>query len=301
MTSMNWDDLKFFLAVSRKGSIRAAAKELGVNHATVSRRINNFEASLNQRLFERTASGYMRTEVGEEIFEEARHLEERLNRVACKVAAKDKALTGDIRVTLPDLLAQEFLMEDFAIFAKLYPDINLEIIDSIRSFNLINREADVAFRLCDEAPEHLVGRKLGSMFRAGYIHKRFQHKIENPKWLAQQNWIGWSDKMPRPIGVIAEQYAIRHSRHFIESAALQHASCKEGMGISLLPCFVGDKDPDLIRVPPYVAENRIDLWILSHPDMRKNPKIKTFVRFMTERILEKRPLIEGELFEISTL
>ena len=93
MNAMKWDDLRFFLAVCRSGSIRGAAKQLGVNHATVSRRINSFEAALNRRLFERTAQGYVRTKDAEEIFQEASHLEERLSSVERLVVGKDTTLS----------------------------------------------------------------------------------------------------------------------------------------------------------------------------------------------------------------
>ncbi|WDE11952.1 LysR family transcriptional regulator [Thalassomonas haliotis] len=129
---MNWDDLKYFLAVCRMGSIRAAAAELNVNHATVSRRINNFEASLGQRLFERSAKGYIRTKIADEIYRESSHLEERLSTVSRQVAGKDNSLCGDIRITLPELFARGLLMPGIAEFCKLYPLIHIEIIDSAR-------------------------------------------------------------------------------------------------------------------------------------------------------------------------
>lgn len=298
MNSMNWDDLKYFLAVCRAGSIRAAAKALDVNHATVSRRINSFEEALNQRLFDRTPQGYVRTKSAEEIFHEASHLEEQLNSVERKVAAKDKTLKGEIRVTLADVIAQCLLMEEFAAFSQLYPEINVEVIDSARSFNLTNREADVAIRICNEPPEHLIGRKLAEVHRACYISRDQAEHIENEDWLARQNWIGWSDKMRRPIGKIAREYPKFESKHSIVSAVLQAQACRNGMGISVLPCFMGDRDPDLIRIPPYTTEHKFDMWILSHPDLRKSTKIQTFVRFITERVFEKRALLEGEMFEM---
>lgn len=299
MNSMNWDDLKYFLAVCRAGSIRAAAKDLDVNHATVSRRVNSFESALNQRLFERTPTGYVRTKAAEEIFLEASHLEERLNSVERKVAAKDKTLKGEIRVTLADVIAQCLLMEEFAAFSQMYPEINIEVIDSARSFNLINREADVAIRICNKPPEHLVGRKLADVHRACYISKEQADKLDDQDWLSKQNWIGWSDKMRRPIGKIAQEYPKFESKHSIVSAVLQAQACRDGMGISVLPCFMGDIDPELVRIPPYTTEHKFDMWILSHPDLRKNAKIQTFVRFITEKVFARKTLIEGEMFDMS--
>lgn len=119
--------------------------------------------------------------------------------------------------------------------------------------------------------------------------------------MQQQNWIGWTDKQRRPIGKVARDYPRFGSKHKIVSAVLQAQACKSGMGVAILPCFMADNDPELIRIPPYTSEHKFDLWILSHPDLRKNRKIQTFVRFITERVMVKRALIEGEAFELTPL
>lgn len=293
---LNWDDLKFFLAVCRAGTVRAAAQQLQVNHATVSRRINSFEAGLGQRLFERTSKGYVKTRLGEEIFNEAAYLEERLSSVERKVIGQDDVLSGEIRVTFPSMLGQELLLPGFAEFIRAYPNIELDIIDSSRALNLANREADVAFRIVKEPPEYLVGRKLAVVHRACYLAKVHKEQMLDPDWLAQQNWIGWTDKLRRPAGTLAKTYPRWASKHKINNGQLQKQACKQGMGVAILPCYQGDTDPDLIRVPPYSSEPKFDLWILSHPDMRRNKKIQTFVRFMTEFLLVRKDLIEGKNF-----
>lgn len=294
---MNWDDLKYFLAVCRKGSIRSAAVELNVNHATVSRRINSFEKTIGERLFERSASGYECTRLGSEIFEEASLLEQGLKTVERRVAGKDTTMEGDIRVTLPDVLAERLLMPDFAQFCDLHSGIKLEILDSVVPLNLANREADVAFRLCEMPPDYLVGRKLANMHRSCYVSRKYLSRVNDQAWLEEQSWIGWTEKYQRPIGRIAREYPSFGSRHKIVNAALQVEACKKGMGVGILPCFCADNDPELIRIAPYISVPMIDLWILSHPDMRQNQKIQNFVRFMVERIKLKRPLIEGTMFD----
>lgn len=298
---LNWDDLKFFLAVCRTGSIRGAAVRLNVNHATVSRRIKSFEASIGQRLFERSSKGYEITAAGEEIFKEASHLEASLNTVERKAAGKNQALTGEIRVTMPDMLAQNLLMAGFAQFCLKYPEIELEVVDSTEVFNLANREADVAFRICAEPPDYLIGRKLAVIHRACYMAKSQSSMLQQANWLEQQSWIGWTDKARRPIGKIAREYPRFQSKHKILNGSIQVAACREGLGIAILPCFVGDTDPLLIRVPPYTSEAKYDLWILSHPDLRKSAKIQTFVREMTEFVHSCKPLIEGQNFKYSSL
>ncbi len=295
--NMNWDDLKFFLAVSRTGSIRAAAQSLGVNHATVSRRINQFETSIGKRLFERTPGGYIRTVTADQICEEAHHLEERLNTFSRQILGENKDLVGDIRVTLPQLFGEFMLMPAFSEFCEKYPQVELELLASTELFNLNNREADVAFRICQNPPEHLIGRKLVSMHRACYVTIDWQEKISDEHWLSQQNWIGWSDKMRRPIGKIAREYPRFNSKHKILDGHLQTKACEMGMGVAVLPCFIGDQSPKLIRIPPYTSEAKYDLWLLSHPDLRKNAKVQQFVRFMNEKIEKLKPLFTGQQFK----
>ncbi len=294
---MNWDDLKYFLAVSRKGSIRSAAASLDVSHATVARRIKAFEGSLGEPLFDRLAGGYSLTRVGEEIFKEATHLEETLSTIERRVAAKDDRLRGLIRVTLPDIIAYDLMLPAFAAFCELYPDVELEIIDSTKVFNLANREADVAFRICSEPPDYLVGRKLVVLHRACYMAKDKLPFLEEEGWLQKQNWLGWTDKLRRPKGRFAREYPRFASKHRILSGDLQVEACRLGMGIAILLCLSGDKHPDLVRVPPCTTEAKYDLWVLSHPDMRENVKVQTFVRYMTQYVLDKRSLIEGESVE----
>lgn len=298
MGNMNWDDLKFFIAVCNNGSIRAAAKVLGVNHATVSRRIHHFETTLGERLFERSAKGYSQTALAKELYLDASLLEERMNMVQRRVVSQDDTLKGDIRVTFPSCVGQSLVMSDIADFCNLYPSIDLQIVDTNRTLNLLNRETDVAFRLCETPPDYVVGRKLATVHRACYISRKLSSKASDPAWLEQQNWLGWTEAYRRPSGVIAQKYPKMSSKHMIASLSIQSQACIEGMGIGLFPCVYADKEPELVRIPPYISEPKIDLWILSHPDMRTNQKIHTFVHFMTERLLKKRALIEGEEFEI---
>lgn len=295
---MNWDDLKYFLAVARAGSVRGAAKDLDVNHATVSRRIRHFEEQLGQRLFERSGHGYEKTLIGEEIYAEAMHLEERLNSVSRKVAAKDPRLTGDIRITMPETIAEELLMDDLDEFARLHPGISLELISSARPFNLANREADVAFRITKTPPEHLIGRKVASLHRACYYSAAHADDIDKPDWEKIGRWISWTDKARRPIGKIARDYPKFKARHKMLSANMQKEACKRGMGVGILLCYMADNDPDLVRIPPYTTEHKYDLWMLYHPDLRASAKIQTFVQFIQNTLAEKRPLLEGEAYDV---
>src|SRR5580693_7657465 len=145
-TMIDWDDVRYFLAVARGGSVRAAAAHLGVNHSTVLRRIAQLEERLGAHMFERLPSGYRLTAAGDEVLELADQMEASSRLLETRVFGRDQSVRGLLRVTLAPTLATHLLMPDFADFAHLHPDIEMEILSSGELANLTNREADVAIR-----------------------------------------------------------------------------------------------------------------------------------------------------------
>src|SRR6201996_3036448 len=143
-TMIDWDDVRYFLAVARGGSVRAAAERLGVNHSTVLRRIAQLEERLGARMFEKLPSGYRLTAAGEEVLELANQMEASSHQLETRVLGRDQSVRGLLRVTLPPFLATHLLMPDFAEFARLHPDIEMEVLSTGEVANLTNREADVA-------------------------------------------------------------------------------------------------------------------------------------------------------------
>src|SRR5215469_8191565 len=144
---IDWDDVRYFLAVARAGSVRAAAERLGVNHSTVLRRIGQLEEWLGAQMFEKLPSGYRLTEAGEEVVELAGQMEASSHLLETRVLGRDQSVRGLLRVTLAPTLATHLLMPDFAEFGRLHPDIEMEILPAGELANLTNREADVAIRV----------------------------------------------------------------------------------------------------------------------------------------------------------
>ena len=141
-TMIDWDDVRYFLAAARGGSVRAAARRLGVNHATVLRRIAQLEERLGAQMFEKLPSGYRLTAAGEEVLELATQMETSSLQLETRVFGRDQSARGLLRVTLTPMLATHLLMPDLAEFARLHPDIEFEILSSGELANLTNREAD---------------------------------------------------------------------------------------------------------------------------------------------------------------
>src|SRR3954453_16181202 len=173
-TMIDWDDIRHFLAVARGGSVRAAAEALGVNHSTVLRRIAQLEERLGAQMFEKLPSGYRLTAAGEDVLELANQMEASSHQLETRVFGRDQSVRGLLRVTLAPPLATHLLMPDFAEFARLHPDIELEISSSGELANLINREADVAIRVVYDRktlPLNLHGLRGPDLFGTVYISR----------------------------------------------------------------------------------------------------------------------------------
>ena len=291
---INWDDMRIFLAVFRCGSIRAAAASLEITHATVSRRIAGLEARLNVRLFEKLPSGYMATPASEEIMEFAEQMEGQANAIERLVYGRDAGLTGKLRITLPPVLATDLVMPDLTGFARTHPGIELEIITSYETLNLTRRQADVAIRLVygkESPPEHLYGRKLLSVHRAAYISSENTYDPDGND--AAIGWVKKEEDGALPGWATDAVHARDATNYIVSDIFVQAAATREGLGVSLLPCFVGDCDTSLRRLPPGTSHPYGDLWILTHGDLRNAPRVRAFIEFVAEAIQIKRDLIEG--------
>ncbi len=295
MHHMDWDDLKFFLAVARKGSIRAASSDLSVNHSTVLRRINAFEEKLSVRLFERLPTGYVLTPTGEEMVESAQRIEDEVVKLDRQVIGRDTQLSGVLRVTMPLVLATHLLAPEFAAFTVAYPGIKLELAASDEEFNLKKREADVAIRLTPNPPEYLIGRKILRPAKGIYASRHYlkQHDPENHP--EKMNWIGWEDGVEYPQWVKDSAYPTSPIRHQADSLLVQLEAVKAGLGLAMLPCFLADNDASLrrLQLAPASENSCGDLWILTHKDLRATARVSVFVKFMVEVFERHRDLLEG--------
>lgn len=286
---MDWNDIKLFLALARGGSVRAAAARAGVSHSTVARRIETFEKRLGVRLFDRLSTGYVVTSAGEDTLPIAELVEEELEGLKRRLSGRDQQLSGTIRVTATDFLATHLLVPALAEFTRIYPDIEFEVISTYMALDLNKREADVALRFSKSPPEDLVGKRLATFAEAAYATPDYldRHDFgEHPT----ASWIGFSR---RSEWAKESDYPHLPVRDMFESCLLQLAAAKAGMGIGTLPCLLGDTDPVLNRVPPGIARPAIDLWYLTHRDLRATARLRAFSAFLVKYINRHRDLIEG--------
>ncbi|HFD32794.1 MAG TPA: LysR family transcriptional regulator [Gammaproteobacteria bacterium] len=298
---MDWDDLRFFLAVARKGSIRAASSSLSVNHSTVLRRINAFEEKLNVRLFERLPTGYVLTPTGEEMVESAQRIEDEVVKLDRQVIGRDAQLSGVLRVTMPLILATHLLAPEFAAFTTAYPGIQLELAASDEEFNLKKREADVAIRITPNPPDYLVGRKILKPAKGIYASHNYLKQHDPKNHPEKMNWLGWEDGVAHPQWVKDSEFPSSPIRHQADSLLVQLEAAKADMGLAMLPCFLADPVQSLQRLHliPSSAASCGDLWILTHKDLRSTARVRVFVDFMVEAFDRHCEVLEGRSYTCS--
>jgi DNA-binding transcriptional LysR family regulator len=291
---LNWNDLRFVLAIARAGNIAGAAPDLEVHESTVLRRLNALEKQLRTRLFERFSSGYILTPAGEEIYRTAEAMEENIVMVERRILGQDLQPTGTIRITTTGSLLLKLLTPHLVAFRAAYSEIELEIIVSNQTFNLTKRDADIAIRTTNQPPEMLVGRRICRIATAIYGSKIYLKASGKINDLSRHTWIGADDSMmPESSQWLEKAFPGVRCQYRVNTLVGILTAVKEHLGLAILFCFMADADPELQRVHPLIPELAKDLWMLTHEDIRNVTRIRTFIDFMGNALLPKLDLLEG--------
>lgn len=293
-TMIDWDDVRYFLAVARGGSVRAAAEQLGVNHSTVIRRVAQLEERLGAQMFEKLPSGYRLTDAGEDVLEFADQMKASSQQLETRVFGRDQGVRGLLRVTLPPFLATHLLMPDFAEFARLHPDIEIEVLSTGEVANLTNREADVAVRNVGDRKNlalNLHGLKGPEMYGGVYMSRdrlaAWRKGATDPL-----RWIVVDDE-EIPVWARKGKVSSTEAPFKTPDAGAQIAAAQQGIGMTRLPCFVGDADPLLTRVPGTDPHLYGRLWLLTQGETRKTKRVRLFTEFASKRLAAYAPLLAG--------
>jgi len=291
MSTSNWNDLRVFLAVVRERNTRRAARRLGVDHSTVSRRMARLEGELGTRLVERRAQGYETTPAGEELLDLVMRFEEEAETVERRLLSQDAQLRGEIRVSMPPILGLGLLAPAMAEFARDYPEIDLDGVLSYELANLSKREADVAIRVTNHPAEHLECQRVADFAAATYAAKEYLHRVDPLRDPMRAQWIGWDESAPYPSTLKSGRFATIPIRHRFPDAMLQLEATKCGLGLAALPCLLGDVHPELERLSD--SQVVAGVWIVRHPDLRATARVRAFVEFIGDALEGHRDLAEG--------
>ena len=299
MHNLNWDDYRYFLAISRKRSLTAASRSLGVSQPTVSRRLQALERTLQVRLFNRTRSGYELTQEGSELLETASHIEEQLEQVDRKIFGKDLELKGELRVTCTDFFLDGYLAPHAWKFLKDNPGIDFSIACTQSVLSLSRRDADIALRFTQKPADTLAGRCLTKVHYAAYASNQSAKTRFKADSRDQWHWIGLQDDFYNRM-LFGSTFPTGQFKHRVDSMSALHSMARSGLGIALLPCYVGDRDAKLRRVDPEpYPESTLELWLLYHPDIRKMQRVQLFAEYIGDQILKDSDLFEGHRPRVS--
>ena len=286
--------LRYVAAVTETGSLSGAARKLGVNHATAFRRITEFEKDLGVRLFERVAGRYVATAAGEELARAGSQMEEAAEQSLRKVAGRDLRPSGVVRITTTDSIAKTVLNPVLAVCRQRYPQIALHVSINNTMVDLSKRDADIAVRPAQRPPEHLIGKRIAALAFAVYGSKKYLAASRGMA-LGEHQWIalGESQERHRSLQWLAKIKSLDEIAYRIDGFNGVGQACVDGLGLALLPCFLGDAASQLRRLSPPEPALASELWILTHPDLRNTTRIKAVFQVLQQELAKLAPRFDG--------
>lgn len=295
---LDWDDLRYFLAVARSGSTIAAAEGLKVNQSTVQRRLAALEEKIGRKLVERLPTGYRLTELGVELRPHAEAIETAVASFERRAAAADDGMTGVVRFTCPEGLAYRLISPLLDVFHARHPGLRVDLVMSDNYLDLAKGEADVAVRGGETRDSDLICRKLADNPWAVYASRAYVARAGRP---------ARPDELDRHAVIHFEgPLAALHAAKWLRSVAPRAAvtahcnsvlgmllTAKSGVGLATLPVHIGDAEDDLVRVLEPTPELMSRVYILMHPALRNTPRVRAFFDFMVDEIGVFRPMLLG--------
>jgi DNA-binding transcriptional LysR family regulator len=291
-----WDDLKYFLAFARSGSMAMAAKALGVNQSTVQRRIAELEERLGRRLVERHLTSYRLTELGAGLQPAAEAVDAAVSNFERQLAASDKSVTGIIRVTCGSILAERLRRSPLIDgFHMRYPGLRVELVISDRYLDLAKGEADVAIRAGEPLDEALIGRRIAVAPWAVYASRAYveQHGIpKKPEDINNHLVVGCGDRIAHYPGAqwlrkVAPDATVASRSDNWPGLVL---AVKSGAGLAALLAFQGDNESELICLLDNINLTT-PYYMLMHRDMQHTPRVRAFADFVASEIKSFRALV----------
>jgi DNA-binding transcriptional LysR family regulator len=285
---IDWENIRHFLAVAQSGTLSGAARNLKVDHATVSRRLAALEVALDVRLVDRLPRSCRLTAIGKRVFERAVEMEAGAHGIARLAKAAHAPLVGGVTLSAPPVLVAHLLAEHLARFRAENPEIRLSLSAQGQQVSLSRREADVAVRLVRPDEAGSVSRKVGTMAFGLYAHRSYAHLAAPERWqfiafdqsfadMPQQSWL---------LGIAGDRPVACELNHISEHLIAVRA----GVGVAGLPRFLGDRDHDLVRIDEDVPPFARDIWLVVHRDLRRTPAVRAVMNFVAVVISEHRDL-----------
>jgi DNA-binding transcriptional LysR family regulator len=288
----NLNDLRLVAWIGETGSLSGAAKRMGVNHATVFRRLHQLESRLGLRIFERSAGRYHATPAGEELMRAGAELDHIATQALLRVAGTDLRPSGLVRISTTDSFALTLLPPILARCRKQYPQIRLTVEVDNQSVDLSKRDADIAIRPTTAPPDYLIGKQIGPLRFCVYgAHEYLE--ANDSQLLSDHEWIALDDMYSghRSLRWLDTITPVDNLGYRTSSFGLVQQACVSGLGLAVLPCFLGDSSSALQRVGEPISECASALWLLIHPDLRETTRIKAVFQLLKRELGKEMELL----------
>lgn len=290
---MEWDDVQSFLAIARARTLSGAARELGVRQSTMSRRLEALEARAGARLLQRTPQGYELTALGEAVLGNAERMEAEAIAVQRLVQGRDVALSGTVRLTTVEVIANILVPAAVARLQRRYPGITLDVLSETRSLSLSKREADLAIRMAPFEGHELVSRRIAEAANALYVSADYCARHGPDLTAADHSIVTVLEDqahMPEPRWL---HDCVPHARVALRtnSRDAQLGAMRTGLGIACLPCFVADGLEGVVRIAAGGPVRQI--WLGVHADLRHMPRIRAVIDALDAEFSAARSRFSG--------
>jgi len=294
----DWNDLRYFLELSRQGKLVKAAMRLHVDHTTVSRRIAGLEKQLDVRLFDKSPSGYQLTDAGLRLLPMAEKIEAQSNQLYQDISGKDTRLSGTVRVATPEALGSHVIARHVTEFRTEHPDIEIELVAETRRMSLSKREADIAINFARPDSGRLFSWKLCDYRLKLYATRRYldQHPpIGTQDDLASLHFVSYIDDLIEMPELRFFENTIRNAHVVFRSTnvSAQLNAILDGIGLGMVHCFMAQNEDRLIPVLP--DQIRVDrtYWLLVHEDLRQVARVYAVCQFLTRVLRDNKTLMMG--------
>lgn len=270
---LNWDDYRTVLLIAGSGTLSAAARKSGASPPTMMRRLDAVEARLGARLFDRLRGGYVLTPAGEDIASAARAMQEVADETERRLIGQDSRPSGKVHLTTTDILYGALLAPVLAGFGAAFPEITLEITVSNSVLDLAGRAADIALRPASAPNLNLVGRRLGVIRQAAYVRKDLGLAGDDGcglPWVGPSAGMGYDKLFSWMRDTLPEGQCMMR----LNSTQSVYHAVRAGSGVAILPVYLAETDPDLVRLGPVIDELNEDLWLLTHPDLKMSGRVR---------------------------
>lgn len=298
MGNLDWNALQYILALARHQSLERAAAEVAVDPSTVSRRVRALERGIGARVFDRTASGHRLTAVGQRLLDSAERVEADIAAMEREAAGADQRLEGVVRIATSDAFARHRLSAVLCSFRRRHPLVDFELVADCRPASLIRREADVAVRFLRPAQTQLASRRIATLGHALYGSSEYlaHHPFDPDEPTRGHELVGYHSSLAalpeaRWLDERAQgsRFALRANR-----VDLLLLATLDGMGLAVLPCYIADAEPGLVRLlGPRDVVTR-ELWLVLHRDSRRIGRIRAFVDYFAAEFQAQAASLQGD-------